>query len=81
MLSGQPVKLFVKAKPASREAGVKKIDDNNFEVAVKEPPVQGRANEAIVNALAEYFGVARGRVRIVAGHTSRQKIVEIQDPA
>ena len=50
-----------------------------FVVAVKERPVKGSANRAVEKAVAEYFGVAPARVRIVSGHASREKIVEIVD--
>ena len=71
------MRINVKAKPGAREDKVQKLDDASFVVSVKEPPVQGRANRAIIKLLAEYFGVPSGGVRIVSGHTSRQKIVEI----
>lgn len=67
----------MRAKPGAKKAFVKKIDEHTFEVAVKEPPVQGRANQAIISSLAEYFGVARFQVKITSGWTSRQKVVEI----
>lgn len=69
------MKINVKAKPNSREEKVEKIDDNNFVVSVKEPPVAGRANRAIIKILSEYFHTLN--VRIVAGRTSRNKIIEI----
>lgn len=71
------MKIFVKAKPNSSEAFVKQIDETNFVVAVKEPPVQGRANAAIVKALADYFNTVSSRIRVVSGYTSRQKVIEI----
>ena len=48
-------------------------------VAVKERPTGGQANRAIERAIAEYLHVAPSRVRIVAGHASREKSVEITD--
>lgn len=71
------MKIFVKAKPGSREELVEKITETDFVVSVKEPPVQGRANAAIQRALAEYFSVAPSRVRIISGYTSRSKVIEI----
>ena len=71
------MKIIVKAKPSSKTESVEKIDDLHFEVSVKAPPVKGMANEAIRKALANYFKVSPSRVNIIAGHTSRQKIVEI----
>jgi hypothetical protein len=71
------MKINVKAKPNSREEKVEKIDENNYVVSVKEPPVKGKANEAIRNALAVYFKTGSSCVRIISGHTSRNKIIEI----
>lgn len=71
------MKIFVKAKPGAKEELVERVDENNFNVSVHAPPVKGLANEAIVKAIAGYFKVAPARVRIVAGFTSRQKILEI----
>lgn len=71
------MKIFVKAKPGAKEEGVEKIDDARFAVKVKEPPIGGRANAAIIEVLARYFNVERNRVRLVSGQTSRNKIVEI----
>lgn len=71
------MKISVKAKPNSHEEKVEKVSDVEFIVSVKEPPVQGLANEAIMRALAEYFGISKYQVRIVSGRTLRQKIIEI----
>ena len=72
------MKIFVKVRPNSKEESVKKLSDTNFEICVKEPPVKGLANAAIIKALARHFGVPPSAVKITSGHTSRQKIVEIK---
>ena len=71
------MRINVKARPNSHEERVEKISDTEFVVSVKEPPVQGKANRAIINALAVYFGIASARIKIVSGYTSRNKVVEI----
>jgi hypothetical protein len=71
------IKIFVKAKPRAHEDLVERVDEKNFNVSVTAPPVKGLANQAIVKVVAEYFKVAPSRVRIVAGFTSHQKILEI----
>ena len=48
-----------------------------FVVAVKERAVDGKANRAIEKALAEHFGVSPSSVRIITGHASREKTVDI----
>lgn len=71
------MKIFVKAKPNAKEEEVLKVDENHFVVAVKEPPVNGKANRAIEKVIAEYFNVPPSRVSIISGRVSRQKIIEI----
>ncbi len=71
------MRIMVKAKPNAKEEKVEKISDTEFIVSVKEPPVKGLANKAIIRTLADYFNVVQVRVRIVSGYTSRQKVVEI----
>jgi hypothetical protein len=71
------MKIFVTAKPAAKVELVEEIDDTHFRVSVKEPPRQGKANEAVIRAIANHFGVAAQRVRIVAGRASRNKMLEI----
>lgn len=72
------MKLFITAKPQAKEEKVEKIDETHFSVSVKEPPVRGLANAAIVKALALYCGVPQSSVIIISGRASRQKIVEIR---
>ena len=71
------MKIFVKAKPTAKENKVEKIDDFHFTVSVTEIPRQGKANQAIIKILADYFKVSSQSVKIVSGYTSRQKIIEI----
>mgnify|MGYP001587406244 FL=1 len=72
------MKIFVKARPSAREEKVEKIDEQNYVVWVKEPPAQGKANNAIKNALAVYFKTGSSSIKIISGYTSRNKIIEIQ---
>jgi uncharacterized protein YggU (UPF0235/DUF167 family) len=71
------MRIFIKAKPSSREEKVEKIDELNYVVSVKEPPVKGKANEAIRNALAIYFKTGSSCIKIISGYSSRNKIIEI----
>lgn len=71
------MKIYIKTKPQSKEIKVEKIDDTHYVVSVKEPPEKGKANEGVRRALAEYFGVSKSMVEILAGHVAKTKIVEI----
>ena len=71
------MRINIKAKPNSKEEKVEKINESNYIVSVKEPPIKGKANGAIRNALAVYFKIASSRIKIVSGYSSRNKIIEI----
>lgn len=71
------MRINVKAKPGAHEERVVKVDEKNFIVAVREAPERGKANAAVEEALANYFKIAKSRVHVVSGHSSRQKIVEV----
>ena len=72
------MKIFVKVKPKAREEKVERVDDINFKVQVKQSPEKGRANLAVVRALADYFGISQSKISIVSGSSSRLKIIEIE---
>ena len=71
------MKIFVKVKPKSREEKVMKLSDTNFKVQVKEAPEKGRANQAVLKALADYFGTSPSNIKIISGSTSKLKVIEI----
>ncbi|MDD2696961.1 MAG: DUF167 domain-containing protein [Candidatus Pacebacteria bacterium] len=71
------MKIFVRVKPKAKEEKVEKIDDINFKVSVKQVPEKGRANSAVIRALAGYFGISQSSIQIVSGSNSKLKIIEI----
>ena len=70
------MRIQVKVKPNSRTEEVSQEGDS-FIVKVKEPPKEGKANQAVIKLLAEHFGVAKSRVRILSGLKSKNKVVEV----
>lgn len=72
------MKIFVKAKPLAKEEKIEKVNEMSFIVAVKEPPVKGKANKAIAKRLAEYFNVPSSRVVLISGFSSKNKVFEIK---
>ena len=71
------MKFFVKAKPNSKEAKIKKIGETSFEIQVKEPAQEGKANAAVIKALAEHLKIPKSRLEIVLGKNSKQKVIEL----
>ena len=72
------MKIQVKVKPNSKTQEVSQEGDT-FIVKVKEPPKEGRANQAVIKLLAAYFGVPQSQVRILSGFKSRNKVVEVKE--
>jgi uncharacterized protein len=72
------MRIYVKVVPGSSQEKVEKDDGGNFKVWVSAPPEKGKANERLLDVLAEHFGVAKKEVRIVSGRTSRIKLIELR---
>ena len=70
-------KFSVAVKPNARHSGVEKISESEFRVAVRAPARDGAANRAVIEALAEFFAIPKSSLRIVRGHSSRKKSVEM----
>lgn len=70
--------LRVRVQPRASRSQVLGYDGQLLRVRVSAPPEDGRANEAVVALLAEALGVPRSRVRILRGHTSRDKLVSME---
>lgn len=60
------------------EDSVDLLGQRILKAKVNQPPVDGRANQALIELLADYFAVKKNRVAIIAGATSRNKIVEVE---
>lgn len=76
------LRIAVRVKPGSTRAkvGGSYGDDRQLIVAVNAPPVDGAANEAVISAVAKALGLRRRHVTLVAGHTARTKVLEIDVP-
>ena len=71
------MRVTVRVVPRARREMVERLPDGGFRVAVTAPAHEGRANEAVIAALAAHLGVPRSKLRIVLGRASRRKVVEI----
>lgn len=67
----------VKVKPGARADKVEVLEDGSLRVSVKAPPVDGKANEAVIGLLADHFGVRRSDVTLKRGASGRDKVFEI----
>ena len=71
------MKVFVTVKPGSRREEIKSVDGTHLTVWVKARAHEGKANDAVISALADHFDVASSSVQIVSGRSSRRKIFDV----
>ena len=70
------VRLAVRAHPGASRASAE-WDGAVLHVRVTARAVEGAANRALIQAVADALGVRRSAVSLVAGHRSRNKLVEV----
>lgn len=68
-----PESLQVKVKPNAREDRLSLGDDGIWLAQIKAPPVDGKANQALIALIAAHFGVRKNQVVLKSGASSRLK--------
>ena len=72
-------RIAVRVQPGAAKRRVAGKLGEEWKIAVTAPPVDGKANQACVELLAELCGVAKSAVALVAGAASRRKVFEVAD--
>lgn len=70
--------IVVTVKPNSKRPGVELTDTGAYIVRVHEPAHEGKANLAVIKALAQFLDIAPSRFTVIRGITSKHKIIKIQ---
>jgi hypothetical protein len=70
------MKISIRVIPKAKQNKVI-AEPNRLKVYLTAPPVEGKANQALIEILAEHYGVRRSQVRIISGQKGRDKVVEI----
>lgn len=71
------VRVSVRVQPRASSNGIAGVHGDALKVRLTAPPVEGAANEALIEFLAGAFGMQARNITIVAGSGSRSKIVEL----
>lgn len=64
-------------KPNSKKGPLVQADQDRLVVYLREKPIDGQANQALIKVLADYFQVPKTTIQIKSGARGRQKLVEI----
>lgn len=70
-------RLTVKVHPRAKRTAITGRLGEAYKLDLAAPPVDGKANEECLRFFAKLAGVPRARVRIIAGLTGRNKVVEV----
>ncbi|MBI5153855.1 YggU family protein [Candidatus Poribacteria bacterium] len=70
-------RVAVTVQPGARKSAFLGLHGGRLKIALQAPPVDGKANDALIGFLAREAGVARSKVTIVRGDRSRQKLLEL----
>ena len=73
----ETARLSIRLTPRASRDAIAGFEGETLRVRVTAPPVEGRANRALVRLLAKRLGLSRGAVRVVAGQASRNKVVAV----
>lgn len=76
--TGQGVRLSVQIQPGAAREGILGPVDDRLKIRLTAPPVEGRANKALIRLLAKRLKVAPSRISILRGQKSRRKELFIE---
>ena len=71
--------LQLKVKPGARAESLVELADGSWVACVKAPPVDGKANAAVIALVARHFGLRTTQVSIRSGLSARLKRVQLED--
>jgi uncharacterized protein len=68
------LKIDVQVKTKANPEKVEKIDSTHYVVRVNAPPVDGLANQRIIELLSKYFKIPKSKIELVSGFKSKKKV-------
>jgi hypothetical protein len=71
------MKISVTVKPKAKKESVELQADGSYLVRVNAPPTEGRANERVIELLAQALDKPKSRIELISGHRGKKKIFEI----
>jgi hypothetical protein len=72
--------LNIRVQPRASKTALAEVIGEEIKLRLTSAPVDGAANQQLVEYLAKHFGVAKSAISLLAGEKSRHKRVRIQQP-
>jgi hypothetical protein len=83
--TAEGVTLAVRAQPGAKKTAIVGVYGEGasaqLKIAIQAPPIEGRANDALITFLADFFAIPRSRVALIAGDLSRSKVFLVRGAA
>lgn len=79
--SGEIITLTLHVQPGAKHSGIAGLHGEALKLRLAAPPVEGRANEALLRFIAELFAVPLRQVELRQGGQSRHKVVAVSGSA
>ena len=76
-VSPKSLKITVKAHPKAKKARLIRKGEGHYEIWVTAAADRGEANKAVLEALSDTLGIAKSRLTILSGKTSKTKTIEV----
>jgi hypothetical protein len=77
----QTTRILVQAHPGAKRNEVVRFEDGIWHIKVTAPPVEGKANKALIEFLSEILDVSKSRITLEKGATSRKKLILVEGMA
>jgi uncharacterized protein len=77
-MAGASTRVLLRVSPRARRSELVGRHGDGWKVRVTAPPEDGRANDAVLDLLAERLELPRRALSIVSGHTTREKVVRME---
>jgi uncharacterized protein len=72
------ITLTLHIQPGAKKTEFAGLHGDALKIRLAAPPVDGKANEALVRFVADTLGLAKSSVQLKSGQTSRRKVLEVQ---
>jgi len=69
--------IAVTVKPNAKKPAITRISENEYRASVNAAPVGGKANQLLIELLADHFGVTKSSIEILRGRSARKKLIRI----
>lgn len=71
------IEVHIRAMPRASKNQIQGIYDGALKIRLTTPPVDGKANQALIKFLSKTLGIAKSQIELTQGDTSRRKTVRI----